>query len=81
MAWPKPKTTFILYHYDPSTPAAVVFITLFAITTLLHIFQMVKAKTWYFIPFVIGGICMSFPFPVSLAPLPATETNDSQIPS
>ncbi|KNG87073.1 hypothetical protein ANOM_005700 [Aspergillus nomiae NRRL 13137] len=35
---------------------AVVFIILFAGTTLFHIYQMVRTRTWFFLPFVIGGI-------------------------
>ncbi|CZR69513.1 related to protein RTA1 [Phialocephala subalpina] len=45
-----------LYHYNPSFNAAVAFIALFALTTLLHVIQMLKSRSWYFIPFVIGGI-------------------------
>ena len=51
------KSTFILYHYNPSLVAAIVFIALFSLTTSTHVFQLMKKKTWYFIPFVIGGIC------------------------
>ncbi|KAL1614525.1 hypothetical protein SLS54_009699 [Diplodia seriata] len=47
---------FVLYHYDPSTPLAIAFVALFANTTLLHIWQLVRRRTWYFIPFVVGGI-------------------------
>jgi 5-hydroxyisourate hydrolase-like protein (transthyretin family) len=39
--------------------AAVVFIVLFSITTILHTFQLAKKRTWYFIPFLIGGFCES----------------------
>ncbi|KUJ09185.1 RTA1-domain-containing protein [Mollisia scopiformis] len=46
---------YYLYHYNPSRPAAIVFIACFAITTLLHTFQLLKKRTWYFIPFLIGG--------------------------
>lgn len=44
------------YNYDPSFAAAAIFVILFAASTLLHIFQLVRKRTWYFIPFVIGGI-------------------------
>ncbi|KAL3427231.1 RTA1 domain protein [Phlyctema vagabunda] len=43
------------YRYDPSLVAAAIFITLFFITTALHTYQLVRTKTWYFVPFVIGG--------------------------
>jgi hypothetical protein len=48
---------FKYYHYDPSMVAAIIFIILFALTTFLHLFQMLKTRTWFFIPFVIGGFC------------------------
>ncbi|KAB8259689.1 RTA1 like protein-domain-containing protein [Aspergillus pseudonomiae] len=48
--------SFSFYHYDPSMAGAVVFIILFAGTTLFHIYQMVRTRTWFFLPFVIGGI-------------------------
>lgn len=48
---------FKYYHYDPSLAAAAVILVLFAISTLVHLFQLIRFRTWYFIPFVIGGIC------------------------
>jgi len=59
---------FKLYHYTPSLAAAVIFIALFAGTTLLHTFQLIKKRTWYFIPFLIGGFCKLYPainFPIN----------------
>ena len=46
---------FQYYHYKPSLVAAVIFIVLFAATTLLHTYQMARTRTWFFIPFVLGG--------------------------
>jgi len=46
---------FVLYHYDPSLAAACVFAVMFGVSTLLHIFQLLRRRTWYFIPFVVGG--------------------------
>jgi hypothetical protein len=54
----KPK--YILYHYDPSFAAAVAFIAVFSLSTLLHIWQSVRRRTWYFVPFVVGGLCKNF---------------------
>jgi hypothetical protein len=42
---------------------------LFAITTSIHIFQLVRKRTWYFIPFIIGGICKSIPCLQCLFPI------------
>ncbi|CZR56903.1 related to RTM1 protein [Phialocephala subalpina] len=49
------KEAFVLYHYNPSKAAAVIFILLFLGTSLYHAFQLFRNKTWYFIPFLIGG--------------------------
>ncbi|APA09927.1 hypothetical protein SS1G_05817 [Sclerotinia sclerotiorum 1980 UF-70] len=48
---------YLLYHYNPSSAPAAIFIVLFGITAILHLYQLIKRRTWYFIPFVIGGIC------------------------
>ncbi|KAI4717977.1 RTA1-domain-containing protein [Aureobasidium sp. EXF-10727] len=47
---------FKLYRYDPSLGAAVVFVIAFAAMTALHFYQMVRTKTYFFVPFVIGGL-------------------------
>ena len=47
---------FKLYHYDPSLPAAVLFIILFFLASALHSYQLVRTRTWFFISFCIGGI-------------------------
>ncbi|KAF1997815.1 RTA1-domain-containing protein [Amniculicola lignicola CBS 123094] len=46
---------WVPYRYIPSKAAAIVFVIVFSITTFLHIFQLIKKRTWYFIPLVIGG--------------------------
>lgn len=48
---------FKYYQYDPSMVAAIIFVILFAASSFLHTFQMIRTRTWFFIPFVIGGIC------------------------
>ena len=48
---------YVLYRYVPSKVAAIIFVVAFGLTTLAHIFQLVKKKIWYFIPLAIGGIC------------------------
>jgi ABC-type microcin C transport system permease subunit YejB len=50
-------TSFVLYRYIPSLPAAIIFVVLFALTTFYHIFQIGRKRTWYFIPLAVGGIC------------------------
>ncbi|KAJ5841710.1 hypothetical protein N7534_011540 [Penicillium rubens] len=44
------------YDYIPSIPAAVVSIVLFGISTVLHCWQMLRGRTWFFIAFIFGGI-------------------------
>ncbi|KAJ5645934.1 RTA-like protein [Penicillium lividum] len=48
--------TYVLYNYNPSGVAAIIFVALFGLTTLVHIFQMIKSRAWFFIPFIVGGI-------------------------
>lgn len=45
---------FVFYSYKPSMAGAVIFIILFAIAALYHIWLLTKHRVWYFIPFVIG---------------------------
>ncbi|KAK4958262.1 hypothetical protein LTR10_004688 [Elasticomyces elasticus] len=47
---------FEYYHYAPSMAAAILFIVLFAISTSVHMAQMIRSRTWFMIPFVIGGV-------------------------
>ncbi|KAI1442570.1 RTA1 like protein [Annulohypoxylon stygium] len=54
MADSNSATTFVFYRYKPSMAAAVIFIILFAISALIHIVMLIRKRTWYFIPFVIG---------------------------
>ncbi|KAL5323481.1 hypothetical protein ACEPPN_008018 [Leptodophora sp. 'Broadleaf-Isolate-01'] len=45
------------YRYDPSLVAAIIFIVCFVLTTFFHLYQLVRTRTWYFIPLCIGGFC------------------------
>lgn len=56
---------FKFYHYDPSMVGAVIFTIAFLITTSLHSYQLLRTRTWFMIPMVVGGFCMcpmSFPY-------------------
>lgn len=46
----------ILYHYQPSLVAAIIFTTLFSVTTMIHLFQAIRKRAWFLTPFIIGGI-------------------------
>ncbi|KAF2186058.1 RTA1 like protein [Zopfia rhizophila CBS 207.26] len=44
-----------LYNYDPSVGAAVFFAILFGIIAFIHTYQFIRTRTWFLIPFVVGG--------------------------
>ncbi|PYH88925.1 RTA1 domain protein [Aspergillus ellipticus CBS 707.79] len=48
--------SYELYRYNPSIPAAVIFIIVFAIVTIYHAYLMFRARSWYFTCFALGGI-------------------------
>lgn len=48
---------FKLYRYTPSLGAAILFLVLFALITLYHLYQVIRLRSWYFLVFVIGGVC------------------------
>lgn len=52
---------FKKYHYHPSLGAAILFIILFSLVTAAHTWKLFRTRTWFFIPFVIGGFCKSIP--------------------
>jgi hypothetical protein len=57
MRIPTSEAVFEFYRYTPSIIVAVVFIVLFSITTVLHIYQLLRTKTWSFLPLTLGGLC------------------------
>lgn len=50
------------FNYDPSVVAAAVATALFGITTIIHLWQMCRRRTWYFTAFVVGGFFEVFGF-------------------
>ena len=48
----------VYYPYTPSKGAGYAFMVLFLITTAGHIFGVFKLKTKFFIPLILGGVCM-----------------------
>ncbi|KAF5560173.1 Streptomycin 3 adenylyltransferase [Fusarium napiforme] len=44
------------YHYDPSLTAAIIFIVAFSLSGIYHTYQVIRLRSWYFIPFVVGSI-------------------------
>jgi hypothetical protein len=51
-----------LWHYVPSKAASIVFMISFAIGTIIIIARMIKTRTWFSIPFVIGAILETLGF-------------------
>jgi len=54
---PNNPHAFVLYRYTPNLAAAVVFIIVFLATTGYHGWQMFSKRSWFMIPFFIGGLC------------------------
>lgn len=51
------------YPYNPSLSAGYAFMAIFGILTVVHFVLMIPYRAAYFIPFVLGGVCMSLSFP------------------
>ncbi|PYH41652.1 RTA1 domain-containing protein [Aspergillus saccharolyticus JOP 1030-1] len=47
---------FALYRYTPSIAAAVVFTGVFCVLAILHLYRIIRHRTIFFIPFLIGLI-------------------------
>ncbi|PYH97598.1 RTA1-domain-containing protein [Aspergillus ellipticus CBS 707.79] len=47
---------WVLCYFTPSLAAAVMFVALFGLSTILHFQQMISTRTWFMITFIIGGI-------------------------
>ncbi|CAD6588008.1 MAG: hypothetical protein ASARMPRED_003375 [Alectoria sarmentosa] len=48
--------TFIYYRYTPPLADAVLFILLFSIITLAHLFRLLRFRAWLMIPVLVSGI-------------------------
>ncbi|KAI5458506.1 RTA1 like protein-domain-containing protein [Mariannaea sp. PMI_226] len=42
------------YTYNPSLAAAIIFIVIFGLSAFFHFYLILRHRTWYFIPFLIG---------------------------
>ncbi|KAK3180683.1 hypothetical protein K4F52_008033 [Lecanicillium sp. MT-2017a] len=51
-----PEFDFKLYRYTPSLAGAIVAAVIFGILTITHVWRMARTKSFYFTPFLIGGI-------------------------
>jgi glucose dehydrogenase len=46
-----------VYGYNPSQAAAIIFAVLFVITTIWHIWIILKRRVFYFVVLIVGGGC------------------------
>ena len=49
---------FKKYYYHPVLSAAILFTILFGLATTSHVYQMIRTRTWFMVPFVIGSACI-----------------------
>ncbi|KAG4431805.1 hypothetical protein IFR05_012713 [Cadophora sp. M221] len=49
-----------VYPYTPNAPICIVMAILFGISASYHLFQMIKKKTWFYSPLVVGAFMMTF---------------------
>jgi uncharacterized SAM-binding protein YcdF (DUF218 family) len=45
---------YALYRYTPSIPAAIVFGGVFMGLSILHLIRLLKHRSYFFIPFLVG---------------------------
>ncbi|KAF5593747.1 7-aminocholesterol resistance [Fusarium pseudoanthophilum] len=53
-------TQIVFFEYLPNKPAAISFVVLFGIATFAHLVFLFIFRAWFFIPFILGGICEIF---------------------
>lgn len=53
------KIDYELYRYTPSIPAAAVFVVVFAFLSISHLIVLVRHRSYFFIPFLVGLFCKS----------------------
>ncbi|KAJ4352607.1 hypothetical protein N0V95_004112 [Ascochyta clinopodiicola] len=50
------KQEYVLWPYTPSIAGGAIACAVFALLTCAHIFRLVKNRTWFCIPFIVGGL-------------------------
>ena len=65
---------FELYRYSPSLIAAAIFVILFGVASAVHAWQLIRVRSWYLVPLLVGGLCECLPcLPPALLPFPEYE--------
>jgi hypothetical protein len=47
---------YVLWPYTPTIAAGVIAALVFAVLTGVHVWQLIRNRTWFCLPFVIGGL-------------------------
>lgn len=71
----KPK--YVLWPYTPSIAAGIIATLVFLALTSVHTWRLVRNRTWFCIPFVIGGLCETIGYAARAA---AHNDTDSKTP-
>jgi hypothetical protein len=50
------KQEYVLWPYTPSVAGGAIAAVVFSLLTCAHVFRLVKSRTWFCIPFVIGAL-------------------------
>lgn len=50
------KQEYVLWPYTPSIAGGATAAIVFALLTSAHVFRLIKNRTWFCIPFVIGAL-------------------------
>lgn len=58
---PGPSFDWKMYRYTPSLAAAILFLTLFTIMTLLHVHSYARYRRTSIIYIILGGLCQYSP--------------------
>ncbi|KAH8888988.1 RTA1-domain-containing protein [Thozetella sp. PMI_491] len=53
---PLEGTSYYLWFYVPQLWASLLFLVFFTVLSALHAWRMAKTRTWFCIPFLVGGI-------------------------
>ncbi|KAH6661698.1 RTA1 like protein-domain-containing protein [Halenospora varia] len=53
-------TQIVFYEYRPNQPVAIAFVVLFALATVGHLVYLFLLRAWFFVPFILGGLCEIF---------------------
>ncbi|KAF4455114.1 hypothetical protein F53441_2479 [Fusarium austroafricanum] len=50
------------YYYEPSLPVAAIFAVVFILSFAFHLFQTIRTRIWFFVPFLVGSLFEAIAF-------------------